>query len=163
VDTPPPPSLKPPTDEKLVLTAVAKGFQVYTCSPTGEGAFGWVLKEPDAVLFDAQGAVLGKHYAGPTWESTDGSSVVAKLTEKADAPDPNAVPWLLLRAKSNTGQGVFANVKSVQRVDTWGGKPAKDGCDAGHGGAERRVAYQARYHFYAKEDTRVVQRSRGWE
>jgi hypothetical protein len=148
--TPPvtPPSLAVPADQKLLLGALAKGDQVYTCSAKAGGAFEWVLKAPQAELFDERGQVIGKHYGGPTWESIDGSKVVGQVKEKADAPDPGAIQWLLVEAKSNAGQGIFAKVKSVQRVDTWGGKAPKEGCDASHAVAESKVGYRARYYFY---------------
>jgi hypothetical protein len=148
--TPPvtPPSLNVPAGQKLVLAALGKGDQVYTCSSKAGGTFEWMLKTPQAELVDERGQVIGKHYAGPTWESIDGSKVVGQVKEKADAPDPGAIQWLLIEAKSSTGQGVFAKVKSVQRVDTWGGKAPKEGCDAGHAGAESKVTYRAKYYFY---------------
>jgi hypothetical protein len=132
-----------------VLAALGAGDQIYTCSPAERGAFAWKLEAPEAQLFDAQGKVIGKHYAGPTWESIDGSKVVGQVVEKADAPEPGAIPWLLLAARSSEGSGVLAAVKSVQRVDTSGGQAPKDGCDAAHVGAKSRVGYRARYYFYA--------------
>jgi len=143
-----PAALKVPEGQKPVLRAQAKGAQVYTCSAKEGGAFAWTLKGPDAELFDAQAKPIGKHYAGPTWESADGSKVVGQVKEKADAPDPGAIQWLLLEAKSNAGQGVFGKVKSVQRIETRGGKAPAAGCDAAHAGAETRVDYQAAYVFY---------------
>lgn len=143
-----PPALKAPEGQKVVLKAAAKGVQIYTCSPKPADAFEWTLKAPEADLFDGQGQKIGNHYGGPTWESTDGSKAVGQLKEKADAPEAGAIPWLLLDVKSNEGKGVLGKVKSVQRVDTKGGKAPSGGCDAGHSGAEVRVDYQATYYFY---------------
>jgi hypothetical protein len=146
-----------PAGQRLVSTALAKGVQVYTCADAGAGAFAWKLKAPDAELLDAGGKVIGKHYAGPTWESTDGSKVVGEVVAKAEAPSPGAIPWLRLDARSTgpdgerpqtPGAGAFARVKSVQRVDTRGGIAPPSGCDAQHGGAEVRVDYQATYRFF---------------
>jgi hypothetical protein len=67
---------------------------------------------------------------------------------QADAPDPGAVPWLLLRAKSNAGAGVFAHVTFVQRIRTKGGKAPAAGCDAQSNGKETRVDYSADYLFF---------------
>ncbi len=64
------------------------------------------------------------------------------------SPAQGAVPWLLLRAKSNEGAGAFASVKYIQRVDTKGGVAPSAGCDAAQAGAEARVDYSANYAFY---------------
>jgi len=40
------------------------------------------------------------HFGGPTWKLDDGSAVVGEVIAKADAPEPDAFQWLLLRAKS---------------------------------------------------------------
>ena len=42
---------------------------------------------------------------GPTWNLNDGSAVIGEVIAKADAPEPNAIQWLLLRAKSHEGLG----------------------------------------------------------
>ena len=33
---------------------------------------------PDASLLDAKGQVIGKHFAGPSWQANDGSIVVGE-------------------------------------------------------------------------------------
>jgi hypothetical protein len=139
-----------PSRQQVLLKASAKGVQIYACKAK-EGApavYEWTLKAPEADLFDDQGHTIGKHYAGPTWESIDGSKVVGKLRSKVDAPDPTAIPWLLLDAKSTEGTGVLSNVKNIQRVETSGGRAPANGCDAAHGGAETRVDYAATYYMY---------------
>jgi hypothetical protein len=135
---------------RVLLKASAKGAQVYACkgregTPT---VYEWTLKAPEADLFDDQGQRIGKHYAGPTWESTDGSKVIAALRSKVDAPEATAIPWLLLDAKSTEGAGVLGRVKSIQRVATSGGKAPTSGCDAAHAGTETRVDYTATYYMY---------------
>src|SRR6185436_4834436 len=81
--------------------------------------YAWALKAPDARLYDDECSLAGTHFAGPTWQSSvDGSSVVGTKISAAPAPLAGAVPWLLLRATSNNGEGVFSNVTAVQRVDT---------------------------------------------
>jgi hypothetical protein len=57
---------------------------------------------------------------------------------------------LLLSARSVSGHGVFANVHSIQRLKTTGGKAPSDGCDAARANALVRVPYTARYDFYAQ-------------
>ena len=90
----------------------------------------------------------GRTAPGPTWTSKDGSSVVGAKLEQAAAPVASAVPWLLLRATSTSGAGLFSGVTFVQRIDTKGGTPPGGGCDASHAGAENRASYSADYYFY---------------
>jgi len=143
--------LSPPANEKLILRAHATGDQIYVCLPDPDSGqkFAWILKAPDAQLFDAQNSVIAKHYAGPTWQHNDGSEVVGKVAARLDAPDANAIPWLLLAAASHAGSGVFANVTSIQRLHTKGGQPPQSGCDDSHRNAETKSAYSADYYFYA--------------
>ena len=35
----------------------------------------WTLKAPDAQLIDKKGKPFGKHFAGPSWQASDGSSI----------------------------------------------------------------------------------------
>jgi len=145
-----PPSLAVPSEQKLLLKADASGVQIYECraDKADPAKFGWAFVAPEAVLTDSHGAKIGKHYAGPTWESNDGSSVTASVAARADAPAPGAIPWLLLSAKSTAGSGVLTGTKSVQRIQTAGGNPPAEGCDASHAGATARTPYTAVYRFY---------------
>jgi len=144
-----PDEIKVPAGEKLVLQAHATGFQIYTCKAAGDGAAQWELKAPDADLHDGKGTVIGHHFAGPTWKHKDGSEVTGKASAHVDSPDPASIPWLLLAAKGHTGQGVFATVSSIQRINTKGGKPPAAGeCTAANDGTESKSAYSADYYFY---------------
>ena len=67
-----PKQIQPPVAEQLLLRVHAKGDQVYTCKADG-AQFTWTLKAPDAQLFDKDGKPFGKHFAGPSWEASDGS------------------------------------------------------------------------------------------
>jgi hypothetical protein len=144
-----PENLKAPATEVVLLKAVGKGKQIYLCSakPGAEGQFAWVLDRPEADLMDESGAVIGKHYKGPVWEAADGSKVGGQVQQRANAPDGNAVPWLLLKATSHDGSGTFSRVSYIQRVDTVGGLAPSAGCDKSHTGAEARADYQATYFF----------------
>jgi hypothetical protein len=153
-----PDGLRPPAGEVLALAAHGKGVQIYECKAAKEGTaqFSWTLKAPEAELKDFSGNPLGKHYAGPTWEAIDGSKVVGEVVAKRDAPDASAIPWLLLRAKSTSGSGIFAVIKSIQRVQTVGGAPPANGCDSSQSGKESRVAYSAVYRFYKAPPERAA-------
>jgi hypothetical protein len=138
-----PESLKAPQGEAVTLKALASGVQVYECKDTK-----WVLAGPDAELKNDRGAKIGRHFKGPTWALDDGSSVVAEVVGKSDAPAPDAVPWLLLKAKSTDGKGALDRVTTIQRVDTSGGKAPADTCTAG---GQTKVPYTATYYFYAPD------------
>ncbi|GLQ90192.1 DUF3455 domain-containing protein [Dyella flagellata] len=133
---------KPPAIE-----AFAKGVQIYACKPSN-GNYAWVLKAPDANLSDAGGHALGKHFAGPSWQATDGSVVVGETLNSSPSPDAGAVAWLVLHAKSHTGAGEMASVQYVVRTRTEGGLAPAAGCDAAHAGSEVRVPYSAVYLFF---------------
>jgi hypothetical protein len=143
-----PPQLQPPANEKLLLQVHAKGDQVYTCK--GDATqFAWTLKAPDAQLFDKDGKPFGKHFAGPSWEASDGSRVVGKAVANAPSPDADSIPWLLVNIVSHEGSGVLSSATTIQRLNTKGGKAPASGCDAANAGKELRVAYSADYLFYA--------------
>jgi hypothetical protein len=142
-----PPQLQPPAGEKLLLQVHAKGDQVYTCK--GDAAqFTWALKAPDAQLFDKDGKPFGKHFAGPSWEASDGSRVTGKAVANAPSPDADSIPWLLVNIISHDGSGVLSKATTIQRLKTKGGKAPASGCDVSHVGQEVRVPYSADYLFY---------------
>jgi hypothetical protein len=144
-----PERLTPPRQNVVLFRTSATGAQVYVCKAKADdpNAFAWTLKAPDAELWNDHGEKVGKHYAGPTWEGNDGSKVVGEVVERANAPDPGAIPWLLLRATSNVGGGAFSTVTYIQRLETVGGIAPADGCDASAVDAERAVEYRATYAF----------------
>jgi Protein of unknown function (DUF3455) len=146
-----PNSLKVPSGQQLLLKASAKGTQIYVCkakSAESPVEYEWTLKAPDAILLNEQGQDLGKHYAGPTWEAKDGSKVVAEVKSKANAPQEDAIPWLLLGARSHEGNGIFRQVNWIQRINTVGGKAPIQGCNNSSQNREIRVNYTADYLFY---------------
>jgi hypothetical protein len=149
--TPPiPDAIKAPAGEKLLLKVHATGFQIYTCNTGADGIQQWTLKTPDADLHDKKGAVIGHHFAGPTWKHKDGSEVKGKASAHIESPDANSIPWLLVSATGHTGDGVFAKVSSIQRINTKGGNPPPASeCDASKSGTESKSKYSADYYFYA--------------
>ena len=145
-----PASLQVPATEVLKRQTHGAGVQIYQCQAAKDDAarFEWLLKEPQAELFDTGGKKIGKHYAGPTWEASDGSKVAGELVARAGSPDTNAIAWLLLRAKSTSGEGIFSGVRFILRLHTKGGNAPADGCTQAAAGSEVRVAYSADYWFY---------------
>lgn len=142
-----PNTLRAPDGQKLIFHAHGAGDQIYTCHADG-ASYAWKLKAPEARLFNADGQQIGRHFAGPTWESKDGSRVTGRAVATVPSPDPGAVPWLLLTAIGREGHGVMDRVLSIQRLETNGGKAPEAGCDASHIGAETRIPYQAEYYFF---------------
>jgi hypothetical protein len=143
-----PQQLQPPANEQLFLQVHAKGDQVYTCKADVE-QYAWILKAPDAHLFDKNGKPFGRHFAGPSWEANDGSRVTGQAVANAPSPEANSIPWLLVKIVSHDGSGVLSLVTSIQRLNTKGGKAPSSGCDESHAGQELRVSYSADYLFYA--------------
>jgi len=137
-----PAELKPPAGEELLLHALASGDQIYTCDGSK-----WILSGPDAKLSDEAGRQVGSHFAGPTWQWSDGSRVTGRLVANA-TPDPESIPWLLLTAASHEGGGVMKNVSSIQRINTKGGMAPTSGCMASRKDAKARIHYTADYYFY---------------
>ena len=115
-----PDKLKPGASESLAMIVPAKGVQIYECRARKDqvGEYEWAFVAPEADLFDARGNRIGRHYAGPHWESTDGSKILGTVKERADAPVADAIPWLLLATKSVGSEGSFSKVTGIQRVNT---------------------------------------------
>jgi Protein of unknown function (DUF3455) len=145
-----PDNLKPPAGEQVLLEAHAKGFQIYSCQPGPDQKLAWILKAPDADLFDAQGKNIGHHSAGPTWKLTDGSEVTGKVLAKQNAPDSADISWLLLTVASHSGSGLLTPATSIQRIHTKGGQPSQSpACEESNRGTESKVPYSADYFFYS--------------
>jgi len=139
--------LQSPANEQLVLQVHAKGDQIYTCKE-GVTQFAWTLKAPEAQLFDKNGKLAGKHFAGPTWQAADGSRVSGKAVASVSLA-PDSIPWLQITVVDRSGQGVLSKVTSIQRLNTKGGKAPATGCVSSHAGQEVRVPYEADYLFFA--------------
>jgi uncharacterized protein DUF3455 len=131
-------SIDVPPQSRLLLRAFGSGDQVYGCV-NGR----WALEAPDAKLLNQEGSVIGRHFAGPTWQLDDGSWVKGRAVSKRVAPDANAIPWLLLESVGGTGG--FGTVGFIQRTGTHGGNAPDGSCSQG---AMRRVPYTATYSFY---------------
>ena len=161
-----PENLKVPPNQVLLLKERAKGVQIYECKVKSGNAnqFKWTFVAPEANLFDEQGKNSIKHYAGPTWQANDGSKVVGQVKASFDSPSPNAIPWLLLQAKSHKGNGILSNVTYIQRADTVGGKPPVRGCDQKSAGTQKRVNYTLPLIFllrYLQPSVRYCDRGTG--
>ncbi len=136
-----PPAIAAPGQSAVALHAA--GAQIYDCKAGKDGTLTWVFREPIATLI-LDGKTVGRHYAGPTWEYSDGSAVTGKLAGSAPAATANDVPWLKLDVVGRRGNGTLADVTTVQRINTSGGMLA-GACD--QVGDLRSVPYSADYVF----------------
>ncbi len=145
-----PDKLKPGANESVEMIVRAKGVQIYECRAKKDqvGGYEWAFVAPEADLFDARGNRIGRHYVGPHWESTDGSKILGTLKERADAPVADAIPWLLLAAKSVGPDGSFSKVTSIQRLNTVGGVAPTGGCSQAVAGTPARINYTTDYYLF---------------
>lgn len=144
-----PAAVRAPDGQAAYIEAFATGVQIYECTLKPDSTFEWVYKAPEATMVDRAGQDLGKHYAGPSWESVDGSIVVGEVKGRDPGPDPNAIPWLLLTVKKRDGLGVMSSVLNIQRINTVGGlPPPPQTCSGGTVNRQARMPYKATYYFY---------------
>lgn len=122
------------------LKVHAVGVQIYACNGSA-----WTLAGPRADLYDGD-KFFGTHYAGPSWQSKDGSVVVGSRVNGINV-DPTAVDWLLLSAKP-TEPGRLGQTTFIQRINTTGGRAPATGCDASTAGARVEIPYTADYVFW---------------
>ena len=141
-ETPLPDAIAAP-GETVVLSVHAEGAQVYECRAGTEGKLIWLFREPIATLM-ADGKTVGRHYAGPNWESADGSAVTGKAIGNAPGATANDIAWLKLEVIAHRDSGVLSGVTTVQRINTAGGQLA-GACDKL--GATRSAPYSADYVF----------------
>jgi hypothetical protein len=132
--------------ETVVATFHAEGAQIYDCKADASGKLGWQFREPIATLL-RDGATVGRHYAGPNWEASDGSAVTGKAVANVAGTTPSDIPWLKLDVVAKRGSGVLSNVSTVLRTNTPGGV-ANGLCDKA--GAFYSVPYSADYVFLRK-------------
>ena len=133
--------LAAPDGSQLLLTAFGVGFQIYHWNGTS-----WGAPTPDAKLYADAGlhAVVADHFAGPTWQSNSGGTVVGTVLNRCTA-DPASIQWLSLSGVAN-GPGIFQHVTFIQRLHTVGGNaPSIAGTVVGE---ERKIPYTADYLFY---------------
>lgn len=139
-------ALQVPPGYKMAFQAYAIGVQIYRWNGTR-----WDFVAPSAKLFADPDyrAFVGDHFAGPTWQSDSGGTVVAARVDGC-TPEAAAIPWLLLKSVSNGGIGVFGKTTFIQRVNTVGGvEPAVPGTSVG---TYQKVPYIAEYYFYQAQD-----------
>jgi hypothetical protein len=153
VSTSIPSKLKPNANESLAMVVPAKGIQIYECRVKNDqsGVHEWAFVRPEAMLFDRDKKLIGRHYEGPHWEAADGSRISGAVKEWADAPN-GAIPWLLLATRPVGAAGTFSQVSSIQRINTVGGVAPKDGCvQPDDLGEIAHIEYSADYYLFGAE------------
>ena len=147
-----PEALRVPAGHMVKLETLGIGEITYECREKNDskGTFEWTFVAPVATLFDMQRNPVGKYYGGPTWEALDGSKVTGKQVAVAPSPLPGSIPLQLVRAEPATGSGAMNGVTFIQRLDTKAGVAPVAACNEGSKGAQRQVAYEARYVFYTR-------------
>jgi Protein of unknown function (DUF3455) len=157
----------PPGNDQYIGALPANGTQDYQCRATATG-FAWTFTGPRANLFDNQAwlpsyrKLAGTHFNlqgtpqqgtpndGPRWRMNDGSQVRGRVVSSAPGRTSNDIPFLLLRAENEGGEGFLGRVTFIQRFTTVGGvAPAAATCTASAVGATAQVPYSTTYYFWA--------------
>ena len=144
-----PEPVRVPAGQMQRMAATGVGEITYECREKADmaGQFAWAFVAPVATLYAADRKVVGKYYAGPTWESTDGSKLTGKQLAVAPAPAGN-IALQLVKAEPAMGIGAMQGVNYIQRLNTKGGVAPSMVCDAASKGQRQQVAYEADYVFY---------------
>ncbi len=147
-----PSKLRVEEGNKLFLVAAAEGVQIYRCNVVA-GVYSWGLVAPDARLYDARHKLIGTHFAGPTWQATDGSRFVGTKVDGVIV-DTSSIPWLLL-SKVSSAVGVDGDrlygTTFIQRLNTTAGLPPEAStCNAVSVGAREESEYTADYYCCKK-------------
>lgn len=132
--------------EKLVASIHAQGAQVYECKADAAGKLVWQFREPIATLM-VDGKTVGRHFAGPSWELSDGSAVTGKVSGRAPGATASDIPMLRLEVTSQRGSGLLSGATTIHRLNTKGGF-VQGSCE--QAGEFLNAPYSADYLFYTK-------------
>jgi hypothetical protein len=144
-----PEAVRVPAGARQTMATTGVGEITYECREKANmaGAHEWVFVAPVATLFGADRKMVGKYYAGPTWEAADGSKVTGRQVAVAPAM-AGSIPLQLVKAEPAMGMGAMQGVSYIQRLNTKGGVAPAAACDASRKGQRQQVAYEADYVFY---------------
>src|SRR5665213_559440 len=117
-------ALRAPAAEEPAFMLSANGVHTYECkllANTPE-SYTWATTAPDVTLYDGTHSV-GTVTANNEWSSSlDRSSVTGVIRAMQGAGSGN-LPWASLSAVPAGESGLFADVTTIQRVNTVGGTP----------------------------------------
>ena len=141
--------VRAPAGSKQMMTTTGVGELTYECREKAgmAGQYEWAFVGPVATLYGGDRKMVGKYYAGPTWEAADGSKVTGKQVAVSPASAGN-IPLQLVKAEPAMGTGAMTGVSYIQRLNTKGGVAPAMACDAAGKGRRQVVAYEADYVFY---------------
>ena len=144
-----PEPVRVPMGQKMKMSTTGVGELTYECREKKDmaGAYEWAFVGPVANLYTGDKKMVGKYYAGPTWEGVDGSKVTGKQVAVAPAGMGN-IPLQLVKADPASGAGSMMGVSYIQRLNTKGGIAPMAVCDDGAKGKRQTVGYEADYAFY---------------
>jgi predicted lipoprotein with Yx(FWY)xxD motif len=141
-----PSAIAVPDGNRVYLVGHAVGVQTYSCN-----GLVWSFVAPRANLFDDNGKLIIAHFGGPTWQATDGSTVVGRV-EASSTVDATAIPWLRLSATSTAAGRAgdqLSHTTYIQRIATTGGlAPPVAECNAARAGTVTEIPYTADYYFW---------------
>jgi hypothetical protein len=147
-------SLRVPANEAPAFVLNGNGVYIYQCRQaiSDPDTYVWAFVVPDATLYDGSRSVA-RHATIGLFESLSDRTSVSGVVRSSQPAGGANLPWVLIRAQPIGESGLFANVSSIQRVNTTGGAAPSGGCGADNVGEEARVAYQADYYFYKRAGT----------
>jgi len=147
-------SLRVPASEAPAFVLNGNGVYIYQCRQaiSDPNTYVWAFVVPDATLYDGPRSVA-RHATIGLYESLSDRTSVSGVVRSSQPAGGANLPWVLIRAQPIGESGLFANVSSIQRVNTTGGAAPSSGCGPDNVGEEARVAYQADYYFYKRAGT----------
>ena len=120
-----PATVQVPAGQRIAMETVGAGDITYECRAKKDmpSAFEWVFVGPDAKLMDRSGKVVGRYYGPPaTWESNDGSKVIATQLAVAPARAGN-IPLQLVKANNLQDATNKRNINADAKLKELFGKP----------------------------------------
>ena len=147
------PQLQASANEYPAFVLSGNGSMIYQCKATiaNPNLYSWYYIAPDATLYDGGHEVARMAQPNLMEALSDQSSLSGVL--RSSQAGGGGLPWTLTQALPMGDSGIFANVSSVQRVNTRGGLAPSTGCSADNVGEEARVAFNADYYFYKRRGT----------
>jgi Protein of unknown function (DUF3455) len=126
-----------------IMKLHAEGVQIYECKAEAGKAAAWTFREPLAVLMK-DGATVGRHYGGPSWELASGGAIAGKVDGQAPGSAAGDIKLLRLNVTERRGEGELTKASVIQRLETRGGAFAGP-CETP--GALHLEPYSAEYVF----------------
>ncbi len=144
--------ITPPSGSPF-LTLTAKGEEVFRCTVDSKGGY-WRAERPNATLYDSKGNKVGT-LSGPmsAFDCQDGSRIISsQLIAWADPENPKTtMKYALFKAFSDPGDGLFNDVRYIQRINPHGGMPSleqQSKCTTATRGRLLKIPFSADFVFW---------------